>query len=346
MSTDRYHRQTLLPQIGPAGQAKLAASRVLLIGCGALGTVLADYLVRAGVGWLRIVDRDLVEPTNLQRQTLFVEADVDQPKAVAAAARLRQVNSRSTIEPLVADVFAGNVEHLTDVRGDGPMVDLVLDGTDNAETRYLVNDVAVKHGVPWVYGAAVAVEGRVMAIDPRAGTPCLRCVFPQPPAVGQLATCDTAGVLGPAAGVTASLQAAAAIRLLVGGGTNHVLTSFDAWDGRLRTLSLADAKRDDCPACGHRRFEFLDAVAVPTVTLCGRDAVQVRPATPTRLVLRELAMTLARSGKVEATPHLLRFASDGALRVRLTVFADGRVIVHGTTRADEARSVVARYVGT
>lgn len=342
MPQDRYHRQTLLPQVGRAGQDRLAAARVLLVGCGALGTVLADALVRAGVGFLRIVDRDVVEPTNLQRQTLFAEADVDQPKAVAAYNRLRQINSGVAIEAVVADVFAGNAEQLAGAQRDGTAVDLILDGTDNAETRYLVNDVAVKHGIPWVYGAAVGAEGRVMAIDPRAGTPCLRCVFPQMPGVGELATCDTAGVLGPAAGVTASLQAAAAIRLLVGGGTSGVLTSFDAWTGQFRTLSTAGAKRPDCPACGQRDFEFLDAAAVPTVSLCGRDAVQVRPAAPTRLALRDLAAKLQRAGHVEATPHLLRFTADG---VRLTAFADGRVIVHGTTKPDEARSVVARFIG-
>src|SRR5262245_34353204 len=211
VAIDRYHRQTLLPQIGEAGQRKLAGARVLLVGCGALGSTIAEQLARAGIGHLRNADRDIVELTNLQRQVLFDDSDAagGLPKAVAAANRLSKINSTITIEPRVVDVDALNVEQL--VAG----CDMILDGTDNVATRYLVNDVAVKHTIPWIYGACVGTEGRVMTIRPGAGA-CLRCIFPQPPNASELATCDTAGVLGPVASVVGAMQALAAIKLLSG----------------------------------------------------------------------------------------------------------------------------------
>ncbi len=211
---NRYHRQTLLPQFGAEGQARLAAAPVLVVGCGALGSVLADQLVRAGVGYTRVVDRDVVEITNLQRQVLFDEADARDgaPKAIAAARRLAAVNSSVVIEPIIADVHARNVEEIAGVgeAGGAWKADLILDGTDNVETRYLLNDVSIKHGVPWVYGACVGTEGRVMLVRP-GKSPCLRCIFPEPPGPGELPTCDTAGVLGAASAVVASLQVAAAL---------------------------------------------------------------------------------------------------------------------------------------
>src|ERR1019366_9198861 len=238
---DRYHRQKLLPFIGDDGQARLDKSRVLLVGCDALGSVIADQLVRAGIGHLTQVDRDIVELTNLQRQVLFDEADARDgvPKAIAAGNRFKAINSSVTIEPIVMDVHSGNIEELAGVlpssrsgRPEGALastaaeqsapsgrplrgVDLILDGSDNVETRYLINDVAVKHGIPWVYGACVGVEGRVMLIRPGQG-PCLRCVFPNPPEAGELPTCDTAGVLGPAAAIVASMQVIASIQFLTG----------------------------------------------------------------------------------------------------------------------------------
>ena len=210
MEISRYHRQVLLPQIGQAGQERLAGARVLLVGCGALGSVIAEQLARAGVGLLRIADRDVVELTNLQRQVLFDERDVAEhtPKAVAAARRLKEINSEVRVEALICDVHAGNIEDFVDG-------DLIIDGTDNVETRYLVNDISVKHGLPWVYGACVGTEGRCMAVLPPEDA-CLRCVYPEPPSATELPTCDTAGVLGPAAALVASLQVTAAIRLLVG----------------------------------------------------------------------------------------------------------------------------------
>ena len=336
MPAGRYHRQTLLPQVGDAGQRRLGGSTVAVLGCGALGTVAAENLCRAGVGRLVLIDRDLVEPSNLQRQTLFTEADADEsrPKAVAAADRLRAVNSRTELDPRPVDADAANVAELV------ADADVVVDGTDNAATRYLLNDARVKSGRPWVYGAAVGVEGRVMPVRPGAG-PCLRCVFPDPPPAGALATCDTAGVLAAAAGVVGNLQAAAAIRLLLDSDLDADLdarlTAFDAWTGTFRSVSVA---RDaDCPCCGRGEFPFLDAPPADLVTLCGRDAVQVRPPSPTRLDLPKLA---ARLG-VGATRFVVRFEPRPG--VRASVFADGRMLAQGARDAADARSIYARYVG-
>ena len=347
LDVSRYHRQVLLPQIGEAGQGRLAASRVLIVGCGALGTVVADQLARAGVGSLRVVDRDVVEWTNLQRQTLFEESDARDalPKAVAAQRRLRQVNSAIEVEAVVGDVHGGNVEHLAGLLPGGNSVHLIIDGTDNVETRYLLNDVAVKHGVPWVYGACVGTEGRVMTIRPPA-TPCLRCVFPTPPAGSELPTCDTAGVLAPAAGVVASLQTVAALKLLTGheeGG--GVLLSLDVWRGRFHTVDIPE-RRPDCPACGRREFEFLDRPAADSVSLCGRRSVQVRPRDhSTRLDMAAAAEKLSRVGAVQRTPYLLRCRLAEPDAMELTLFSDGRAILSGTTDLGRARSVYARYVG-
>ena len=348
MDVDRYHRQVLLPQIGPAGQARLATSRVLLVGCGALGTVIAEQLVRAGVGSLRIVDRDVVEWTNLQRQVLFAESDARAalPKAVAARERLIAINSGPTIEAIVADVHSGNVETLAGVAGPGPRADLILDGTDNVETRYLINDVAVKHHVPWVYGACVGTEGRVMPILP-AVTACLRCVFPEPPAGAELPTCDTAGVLGPVAGVVASMQAVAAMKILSGNGDDlqPLLWFGDLWTGRTRTVAVE--RRADCPACGRREFEFLSRPAGRSTSLCGRRSIQVRPATnDVRLDLAAAAQKLVRVGEVERTAYLVRCRLREPVGTELTVFADGRLMVTGTTDPEIARSMYARYIGT
>jgi adenylyltransferase/sulfurtransferase len=343
---NRYHRQSLLPQIGLAGQERLAQSRVVVIGCGALGTVSADYLARAGVGHLAIVDRDIVEETNLQRQTLFDEADARDglPKAVAAAGRLKRANSTIEIEPIVADVNQDNIEELLGLRGDRLRADLVVDGTDNAETRYLVNDVAVKHQLPWIYGAAVGVEGRVMAIAPPL-TACLRCIFPQAPSLGELATCDTTGVLGPVAGAVASLQAAAALRWLVGDGTADELVTIDAWTLQMRSIGIEDASRSDCPCCGSKQFEFLDAPASNGIVLCGRDSVQLRPAGKQRVDLAKIAQRLELTGRVERTAYLVRYAPSDAEGHRLTIFIDGRTLVHGVKDATQARTIAARALG-
>jgi adenylyltransferase/sulfurtransferase len=342
MNIDRYHRQTLLPQIGTEGQRKLRAASVVLIGCGALGTVIADQLVRAGIGKIRMIDRDIVELTNLQRQVLFTESDAREeiPKAIAAAKRLREVNSDVAIEPLVADVHAGNVEEV--IAG----ADLGLDGTDNAQVRYLVNDAAVKHGLPWIYGACVGIEGRAMLIRPGI-TPCLRCVFPEPPAAGELPTCDTVGVLSSAASIVASIQVMLAMKFLTGGATRDAsLITVDAWSPQLRTMNLVDGKRNNCITCAQRRFEFLDRPANHSVSLCGRDAVQVQPGRKPSDDQRELEVRLRSVGAVERTPYFLRCTLRDASALRLTVFPDGRTIVHGTSDPTRARAIYDRYVGS
>lgn len=340
LDTSRYQRQELLPQIGKAGQAKLAASRVLLVGCGALGCTIAEHLARAGVRDLRIIDRDVVEWTNLQRQVLFDEADAREgtPKAVAAGERLFRVNSEVVVSTIVADFHSASIGHAVGV-------DVILDATDNVDTRYLINDVAVKYGIPWVYGACVGTEGRVMPVVP-GRTACLRCVFPEPPAGSELPTCDTAGVLGPVASVVGSLQAIEAIRLLVGGpeAVRGALWSGDLWAGRARAI---EAERNpDCPACGRREFPFLAKPPAQSTTLCGRDSVQVRPAHPLRLDLAAAAGKLAGVGEVQQSPFLVRCRLPGEPAIQLTLFQDGRMIVTGTTDGDKARSLYARYVGT
>jgi adenylyltransferase/sulfurtransferase len=339
----RYQRQALLPQIGQQGQQRLAASRVLLIGCGALGTTLADQLVRAGVGHLTLADRDIVELSNLQRQTLFDEADArDQtPKAVAAANRLRAINSTVEIIPLVTDVHPGNIQNLVN-----PDLHLLLDGTDNVQTRYLLNDVAIKHDKPWVYAGAVATEGRVMSILP-GQTPCLRCIFPNPPSPQDLPTCDTAGVLSMATNIVASYQAIEALKLLTGQPPTPSLLRFDFWSPRMHAVTLADARDPNCPCCTQRHFDFLDTPAGHSAaSLCGRNAVQVRPAGKTELNLERLAVRLGGVGEVLRTPFLVRCRLLDPSGVSMTVFPDGRSLIHGITDLNRAKSLHARFVGS
>lgn len=340
----RYSRQMLFEGLGQAAQEKLLASRVTLIGCGALGTVLADTLVRAGVGFLRIVDRDYVELNNLQRQVLFDEADAADglPKAAAAAARLQKINSAVTVEPVVTDAHAGNIEEL--IAG----AHLILDGTDNFETRFLVNDVAVKHNLPWVYGACVGATGMVMPIIPGDGA-CLRCVWESPPPAGMSPTCDTVGVLAPVVHIVASLQAVEALKLLTGRSEklNRKLVQIDVWSGRIEQFDLSGAKdAADCPCCVGRRFDYLAGdSAGRSVTLCGRDAVQVGRGGSDPLDLSAVAARVAPAAKSppQQNRYLLRFQVE---TYEITLFRDGRAIIKGTHDLQTARSVYARYVGT
>jgi adenylyltransferase/sulfurtransferase len=340
-ASDRYHRQILLPQIGAEGQQRLRAARVLLVGCGALGTVIAEQLVRAGIGLLRICDRDVVELTNLQRQTLFCEGDVDWPKAIVAAQRLAKINSKVEIDPKVVDLHSENVEPLCSD------VNLIVDATDNVETRYLLNDAAVKLGLPWVYGACVGTSGQLMPIIPGRSA-CLRCVFPTPPGPGELPTCDTAGVLASAASIVASLQVVTAIRLLADDATFvPELTRIDVWPLRVTSTSIAEARRDDCMTCGQRRFEFFDRrVGGGATTLCGRNTVQIRPAGITsKLDLGAISGRLEPVGDVSPLAELVRCTfHEGGLS--LTLFPDGRALVHGTSDTALARSIYAKYVGS
>jgi molybdopterin-synthase adenylyltransferase len=337
MDLERYSRQMLFRPLGRAGQERLAAARVLVVGCGALGSVLANTLVRAGVGFTRLVDRDIVELSNLQRQVLYDEADARDgtPKAVAAARALAAINSTVTIEPVVADVTNDNVEPLL------AEVDLVVDGLDNFAARYLINDACVKQGLPWVYAGVVASYGMVMPVVPGEG-PCYRCVFPEVPPPGQAQTCDTVGVLGPAVNVVASFAAMEAMKLLVGAETERALLAVDVWRNSFERLPMPP--RDAaCPACGQRRFEFLEAWAPrETAVLCGQDAVQVSGGAGKAASLTALAERWRPLGQVVVTPYMAR------LRLgphELTVFQDGRAIIKGTDDASVARSLYARYVG-
>jgi len=347
--TDRYQRQRLLGQIGREGQERLGRARVLLVGCGALGGALAELLVRGGVGFMRLVDRDLVELSNLQRQVLFDERDAREelPKAVAAARRLGAINSAIRIEPIVADVNAANAESFLTV--DGQAVDLIVDGTDNVATRYLLNDVAVKHGIAWVYGACVGVSGRVMGIWP-GKTACLRCLYPSPPNASELPTCDTAGILGAAAAAVAALQAAVAMRFLVEGPpTNSAgLIALDAWEGEFHCLSSGQSPQADCPCCGGRDFVFLSGTGADEVvtSLCGQKAVQVQFGRSRPVDLPTAARRLQQAGLVRQGPYFLRCQLHDPPGIDLTLFPDGRLLVHGTVDPLRARSIYARFIGS
>jgi adenylyltransferase/sulfurtransferase len=338
---DRYARQTIFPGIGEEGQRRLLAARVVVIGCGATGSVIANTLARAGVGRLLLVDRDFVEKNNLQRQVLYDEADAARqiPKAIAARDALARVNSEITIEAAVADVNATNVEAL--LRD----ATLVMDGTDNFEARYVVNDACVKLGIPWVYTGAVASVGMSMLILP-GETACLRCLFSEPAAPGAATTCDTAGVLGPAINAAAAFACAEALKLLAGArdALHGSLVHFDLWDLSFHPLKVARKTGDrPCPCCALRRFPYLTPEAgAHTTTLCGRNAVQVTPARPQSLDLATLGSRLSALGPVKVNEFLLRLAVDG---YQITLFPDARAIIQGTSDETVARTLYAKYVG-
>jgi adenylyltransferase/sulfurtransferase len=338
MDLDRYSRQTLLPEIGPAGQRKLLSSTVALVGCGALGTAIASGLVRAGVGHLKIVDRDYIELSNLQRQILFDENDVAQglPKAIAAAEKLSNINSEIQLQPHVTDLDAFNVERLFDD------VDLVVDGTDNFEARFLINDACLKHGLPWVYGAVIATYGVTMSIVPRH-TACLRCLLRDQPPPGAVPTCDTVGVLASAANTIGALEVTQVLKLLLDSGREfwNYLTQVDVWTAEWHRIRV---ERDpDCPACGLGQYEFLEAKEGSFVTsLCGREAVQVSVRGDTRLSLPQLAERLAASGQVWFNEYLLRCQVEG---YDIAVFPNGRAIIKGTTDETVARTIYSKYIG-
>jgi adenylyltransferase/sulfurtransferase len=342
----RYNRQMLWEPIGIAGQKKLRDAKVLMVGCGALGTVLANTLARAGVGHITIIDRDFIEITNLQRQVLFDEDDVkDQlPKSVAGKRKLDKINSAVTIEAVVADVNHTNIEQYAAGK------DLLLDGTDNFETRFLINDVSIKTGIPWVYGACISAMGLAMVIRPGV-TPCLRCIFETIPPPGMNPTCDTAGVLGPTVNIVASWQALEAIKLLTGniGDVSPYLFSFDLWDNRYQQLNVAKAKDlADCPACKHKNFEFLSGkFGSSTTSLCGRNAVQINVPAGNKVNFDHVAANLKGVGKPTFNKFMLKcpIKEAGGKEYELTLFADGRAIIKGTNDAAAAKAVYAKYVG-
>ena len=336
---ERYSRQILFNEIGRAGQEKLLNSRVLLVGCGALGASHAEMLARAGVGQLRIVDRDFVEFTNLQRQTLFKEADAAErlPKAIAAKLRITEINSEIEVEPVVADVNNSNIESLIDG------CDIVIDGTDNFQVRYLLNDACVKNSKSWIYGAAVSSYGTTMTIIP-GETPCLRCIFEEMPDAGSSPTCDTAGVIMPIISSISSIQVSEALKLLTGNrdDLHGSLVQIDIWANDWRKIKM-NAPNPDCIACGKRQFEFLDADSQGfAAVLCGRDAVQIVPPRPTSFDLHSLAKRLSAMGDVKVNEYLVRFTSG---ENEVTVFADGRAIIKGIDDVAAARGIYAKFIG-
>ena len=336
---DRYSRQTLFAPIGQAGQARLKEATVTIIGCGALGTVLANNLGRAGVGHLVIADRDYIELNNLQRQILFDEEDVAQhlPKAIAAARQLRRINSDIRVDAIIEDINADGVETLV------AETDLVLDATDNFETRYLLNDVCIKLQRPWIYSGVIAAYGTSMNILP-GDTACLRCAFPDMPMPGTTPTCDTAGVLNGIVGAIAGIASTEALKILLHSPqVSRVMTWIDLWENTFDHIELP--RQLDCPACGQHHFEFLETLdAAKSTSLCGRNAVQVRAPLKhgAKLDFASLAQRLQSVSSVNYNDYLLRFSVDG---YELTLFPDARAIIKGTSDEQVARSVYAHYIG-
>jgi adenylyltransferase/sulfurtransferase len=333
----RYSRQILFPGIGPEGQQRLGASRVVIVGCGATGSVLSSLLVRAGVGYVRIIDRDYIEPSNLQRQVLFDEQDAAEslPKAIAAQRKLSQINSIVTVEAHVEDLTPSNCEELLEE------TDLILDGTDNFETRYLLNDYAVREDRPWIYTAAVGSYGVTMNIMPGAGA-CLACIFPQSP-TGAVETCDTGGILNSAVNLIASASVTEAVKFLVGARDKmrNTLLSVDVWHND-RSEIRVDRPREGCSVCHDRKFVYLAGRAHAHISLCGRNSVQIhernRP-----VQFAELEARLAPHGEVRYTEYVLKFLRSP---YEITLFPDGRAIIKGTTDIGVARSLYARFIGS
>jgi molybdopterin/thiamine biosynthesis adenylyltransferase len=340
--TPRYSRQVLFRGIGAAGQEKLSSSRVLLVGCGALGSVIAEILVRAGIGELTIADRDFVEETNLQRQSLFTEADAAEalPKAIAASRHLAEINSSVRVVPNVVEVSSRTIEKLVASQ------DLVVDGTDNFETRYLLNDASLYWNIPWIYGACVGAYGIALAIIP-GQTPCLRCLLAHLPPPGSSPTCDTIGVIGPIVHAVAALESAEALKILTGNGdrVHRKLVSMDLWENQIMAVDLGRIGRaQDCPACVGRKFEFLSGDhEAQSEALCGRDAVQIRPGVAVgELEFASIARRLASVGSVVQNEYLLRATVEGH---EIAMFRDGRSIIRGTSDPAEARRIYSKIIG-
>ncbi|HKZ80178.1 MAG TPA: ThiF family adenylyltransferase, partial [Pyrinomonadaceae bacterium] len=336
---ERYSRQVLFEGIGKEGQQLLLKSRVAIIGCGALGSAQAESLARAGIGQIRIVDRDFVEVSNLQRQTMFTEHDAHErlPKAIAAANHIREINAEIETEPEIADVNQSNIERLI------MDCEVVLDGTDNFATRYLLNDACVKHEINWIYGAAVGSYGVSMTIRPHL-TPCLRCVFEEAPPAASAPTCDTSGVIMPIINVVAAIQVSETLKLLTGHteDLHQSLMQFDVWRNEWRKINPGKPL-PECPTCGLSRYDSLHgSTGELAAVLCGRNAVQVSPPESTRLDFQQLAGRLQGAGEVKFNDYLLRFSTG---EYELTVFKDARSIIRGTNELTVARSLYAKYIG-
>nr|WP_307191418.1 ThiF family adenylyltransferase [Mesobacillus stamsii] len=338
---ERYSRQVLFQPIGKEGQTKLLNSSAVIVGMGALGTVIANHLVRAGVGRVRFIDRDLVELSNLQRQTLYDEDDAREnlPKAIAAEKKLKKINSELKLEPIIADLTLDNAEDL--LAG----FDVIVDGTDNFMARYLINDVAVKHGIPWVYGGAVSSRGMFAVIKP-GETPCYRCLFPSVP-TGLGETCDSIGVLSSITDIIGSFEAVEALKLLVGADSNPNLEQLDIWYNSNFQMDVSQGRNPECPVCVHHQYDFLDRSSdqqIQYASLCGRDTIQINPRQKGIIDLEKLASRLKTNGKVKGNPFLLRFMPED--EITMVIFQDGRVLVHGTNDLVKAKSYFARYMGS
>ncbi len=338
----RYSRQIRYPAMGVAGQRQIADATALVVGCGALGSIIAETLCRAGVGTLRIVDRDFLEESNLQRQSLFTEQDVagGLPKAIAAKSRLGAINRNVQVQPHVQDVHAGNIEQLADG------VDCILDGTDNFETRFLLNDVAVKTGTPWVYGGCLGADGQTMTILPRESA-CLNCLMLDgPPPPGTSDTCDSFGILAPIINVIGSIQSMEAIKILAGKRdcVSRSLSVVGLWNNHFRTMDVSGLREKvDCPTCKRSEYRWLDGQrGSRTWKLCGRNAVQLSFAQSQSLDLESLAGRLQAVGRVEQNEFLVRLHVD---EYSITAFADGRAIISGTEDESVAKKLYAQYVG-
>ncbi len=340
-SLERYSRQILFQHIGGERQKVLMNSSAVVIGCGALGTVSSSYLTRAGIGQIRIIDRDFIEESNLQRQILFDENDISEnlPKAIAAQRKLQKINTKVKIEGIVTDVNYANIEELT--QG----VDIIIDGTDNFETRFLINDFCVKNSVPWIYGACIGGRGVVMNIIP-SDTPCLRCVFETMPQIGSFPTCDTAGVIGPIAGIIASIQVTEAIKILSEDyeSINKTLIEFDVWNTKFRQIDVSGLKElNNCPTCKLHNYTFLEAEdGVMATFLCGKNAVQVMSRNRGNIDLRQLEQRLGPVADVSCNAFMLKFKVKDH---EFTVFPDGRAIITGTADSSTAKTLYSKYLG-
>ncbi len=341
---ERYSRQILIKKIGKVGQLNIMKSRVVIVGAGALGTVIANHLVRSGVGYVRLIDRDLVELSNLQRQTLYDEEDakLNLPKVVAAQNRLNKINSTVMVEAVIADLNLENAEEL--LSG----FDVIVDGTDNFLTRFLINDVAVKYNIPWVHGAAVSSRGMFAVIKPGI-TPCYRCLFPHVPS-NNGETCDTIGVLSPLTDIIGSFQAMETIKLLIDDPeVTPNLEQIDIWNHTSMQMDISQGRNPNCPTCAMRQYDFLDRTSehqAAYTTLCGRETVQINPRQNGELDLKRTAKNLKKSGKISGNEFLLRFSPTEDVDLSITVFKDGRVLIHGINDIVKAKIIYSKYMGS
>jgi adenylyltransferase/sulfurtransferase len=335
----RYSRQIILQNIGEEGQEKLLNSIVAIVGCGALGTVAVNNLARAGVGKILIIDRDFVELNNLQRQMLFDENDVGAPKAVAAAEKIASINSDIEVHPIIKDINYTNIEEI--LNG----VDLVIDGTDNIQTRMLINDVCIKNKIPWIYTGAIGTSGMSMNILPDKA--CIRCLYPGIPKAGSLPTCDTMGVLNTITVIMGSIETTEAIKILLGfydniESTNSNLLVYDTWNHSFDSIMVK--KNEKCECCGKENYEFIDSDEQEIITsLCGRNAIQITPADPKELSLKSIGEKLEKLGTVKCSDFIMLFKND---ETEISLFRDGRAIIKGTDDEIMARTIYARYIGT